>query len=214
MKNEKNILRFDLGSEKYQTNSIKYRKISADRVSQLIEPNSKDTILDIGCGTGTQLIELSKKIKKGIGIDISEGMIKKSKAILNEIQCSNVEFYMGDFLNPEREISLSNMKITKIINNYAMHHLSLEDKKVAINKMIEIAGDSLEMIVIGDLMFFDDPKKYIDQYNEIGYGPANDFPCYSKELIDMFDENLFSVNVEKIHPLVGVLKATVKNRAC
>lgn len=64
MKNKNDLSRFDLVSEKYRTNSVKYRKISADKVSELIKPNTNDVILDIGCGTGTQLIELSPKIKK------------------------------------------------------------------------------------------------------------------------------------------------------
>jgi len=35
MTNDATISRFDKGSEHYQTDSIKYRKLSADRVSQL-----------------------------------------------------------------------------------------------------------------------------------------------------------------------------------
>lgn len=78
MTNDVTISRFDKGSEHYQTDSIKYRKLSADRVSQLVAPALTDIILDIGCGTGTQLIELAGMIKRGIGIDISSGMVQKA----------------------------------------------------------------------------------------------------------------------------------------
>lgn len=73
--------------------------------------------------------------------------------------------------------------------------------------MINLAGDNLEMIVIGDLMFFDDPENYADQYDQIGYGPGIDLPCYADELACLFDGSVFTVTLDRIHPLVGVLKA-------
>lgn len=51
------------------------------------------------------------------------------------VSCINLEFHVGDFHHPEREISLGNMKINKIISNYALHHLNLEDIKMALEKM-------------------------------------------------------------------------------
>lgn len=207
MNSNTDVSRFDIGSILYRTDSIKYRKIAADKVSEFVIPSHNDVVLDIGCGTGSQLMELSPAIKKGIGIDISQGMIERCNSVLSKYNSSNLEFYLGGFLNPEQNIALSDYKINKIISNYALHHLKLEDKKAAIQKMINICGNSLEMIVIGDLMFFDNPDKYVNQYTEIGYGPSNDFPCYAEELAALFDSGLFDVTLEKLHPLVGVLKA-------
>ena len=204
---EATISRFNKGSENYQTDSIPYRKLSADRVSQVVTPTSADVILDIGCGTGSQLIELAEIIKMGIGIDISSGMIQKANDQLKKINCVNLEFHVGDFLNPEQEKSLNKRKINKIISNYALHHLTPNDKKKAVEKMMDLAGDELERIVIGDLMFFDDPENYVDQYDQVGYGPGMDLPCSADELVELFDRGVFTVTLERIHPLVGVLKA-------
>lgn len=134
-------------------------------------------------------------------------MINKANSILMDVDCSNIEFYIGDFLNLSDEIDLSKVKINKLISNYALHHLKLEDKIIALQKAINILGENLETICIGDLMLFDDPEKYISEYNTVGYGPANDFPCYCEELINVFEKNNFTVTIEQIHPLVGVLKA-------
>lgn len=133
--NDATISRFDKGSEHYQTDSIKYRKLSADRVSQLAAPTSTDVILDIGCGTGTQLIELAGMIKMGIGIDISSGMVQKANEQLIKAGCTNLEFH------------------------------------------------------------------------QIGYGPGTDLPCYADELAGLFDGTVFAVTLDRIHPLVGVLRA-------
>lgn len=211
MKDDAIVSRFNQASKQYQTDSVTYRKLSSDKVSQLLAPTSTDTVLDIGCGTGAQLIELSKTIKKGIGLDISSGMVAEAAKRSINAGCTNLEFHAGDFLCPEREISLVNRKVNKIISNYALHHLTLANKKEAVKKMIEAAGDSLEMIVLGDLMFFDDPQNYTDQYEEIGYNPENDQPSGVNELAGLFSKDLFSVTLEKIHPLVGVLRAVRKN---
>ena len=210
MKYQETTARFDKGSESYRTDSIKYRKISADKVTQMASPSSFDIILDLGCGTGTQLIELSGKIQNGIGIDISSGMIRKAEARMREAGCTNLEFHVGDFLVPDREVRLTGRGVNKIISNYALHHLTFEDKKRAVEKMIELAGENLQMIVIGDLMFFDDPENHTGQYGQIGYGPGSDLPCGADELSGLFDKKIFTVDLEAVHPLVGVLKAEVR----
>ncbi len=91
--------RFDEASNCYQTNSIIYRITSAEKVSELISPNENDIILDFGCGPGTQIIELSSKIKYGFGFDISTGMISQAKNNKLIDQCSNIDFFVYDFLN-------------------------------------------------------------------------------------------------------------------
>ncbi len=105
--------------------------------------------MDIGCGTGKQIIELSNTIRLGIGIDISEGMIKQSIENAKNENRENVEFFIGTFENPDQNVNLKEKNITKIISNYALHHLDLQKKKQAVEKMLFIGGQSLQTIVIG-----------------------------------------------------------------
>jgi 2-polyprenyl-6-hydroxyphenyl methylase/3-demethylubiquinone-9 3-methyltransferase len=50
-----------------------------------------DVVLDLGCGYGRVAIELAKKAKKIIGIDISQDNIELAKNLYQEID--NLEFY-------------------------------------------------------------------------------------------------------------------------
>ncbi len=199
--------RFDNASKKYVTDRYIWRYKAAQLVSRLVNPNSNDIILDMGCGTGKQIIELSYFIKLGIGIDISEGMIKQSIENCYNENINNVEFFIGSFDKPDGEVNLKDMQITKIISNYALHHLSLREKKKAIEKMFDVGGQSLQSIVIGDLMFFENPDKYKEKYDMIGYGPGSDQPSKVEELVECFSKFDFDVVVHKLHPLVGVLAA-------
>jgi 2-polyprenyl-6-hydroxyphenyl methylase/3-demethylubiquinone-9 3-methyltransferase len=50
-----------------------------------------DVVLDLGCGYGRVAIELAKKAKKVIGIDISQDNIELAKSLYQEI--AHLEFY-------------------------------------------------------------------------------------------------------------------------
>ena len=44
-----------------------------DLIAALVPENT--TVLDVGCGTGHQLLRMAPKIKSGVGVDLSDRMI-------------------------------------------------------------------------------------------------------------------------------------------
>lgn len=51
-------------------------------VRSLARPQPADVVLDLGCGTGHHLLALGPEVARGIGIDISPGMIELARARL------------------------------------------------------------------------------------------------------------------------------------
>jgi 2-polyprenyl-6-hydroxyphenyl methylase/3-demethylubiquinone-9 3-methyltransferase len=49
-------------------------------VRRMAQPKATDVVLDLGCGTGHHLLSLGAEIARGIGIDISPGMIELAGA--------------------------------------------------------------------------------------------------------------------------------------
>ncbi len=199
--------RFDDASKQYVTDSYHWRSKTAELINELIKPNINDIVLDLGCGTGKQIIELSRKIKLAIGVDISDGMLKQAKENIENERAHNIELYIGAFEEPELNVDLRKKCITKIISNYALHHLTTIYKQKAIEKMINIGGENLQSIIIGDLMFFENPNDYKDEFSLVGYGPEVDFPSSVEELKNCFLNFDFTVEVHRLHPLVGVVVA-------
>ena len=76
--------------------------------------------------------------------------------------------------------------------------------------MIALGGESLQTIIVGDLMFFENPNDYKEEFSLVGYGPEMDFPSNVEELTDCFLNFNFTVEVHKLHPLVGVIVAKPK----
>ncbi len=199
--------RFNDASKQYVTDSYHWRSKTAELINELIKPNINDIVLDLGCGTGKQIIELSRKIKLAIGVDISDGMLKQAKENIENERAHNIELYIGTFEEPELNVDLRKKCITKIISNYALHHLTTIYKQKAIEKMINIGGENLQSIIIGDLMFFENPNDYKDEFSLVGYGPEVDFPSSVEELKNCFLNFDFTVEVHRLHPLVGVVVA-------
>jgi len=59
----------------------------------MVDFNKNDAVVDVGCGGGRYLIELSRQgIKKGFGIDFSQNMINLCKKRAEELGLTNIEF--------------------------------------------------------------------------------------------------------------------------
>jgi ubiquinone/menaquinone biosynthesis C-methylase UbiE len=56
------------------------------------------TLADIGCGTGSLTFELARFARKVIGIDLSNEMLRRARAVAREREVRNVEFRQGDAL--------------------------------------------------------------------------------------------------------------------
>ena len=69
---------------------VKMRK----RIANKIEPGKK--IIDIACGTGTQVFELASKSDFVVGIDLSDSMIKKAFQLKNKYKVENTDFKICD----------------------------------------------------------------------------------------------------------------------
>lgn len=126
--------RFNQASNQYVTDSYYWRFKTAELINELVKANINDIVLDLGCGTGKQIIELSRKVKLAIGVDISDEMIRQAKENIENEKIHNIEPYIGTFEEPNLNVDLQKKCITKIISNYALHHLTTVYKQKAIKK--------------------------------------------------------------------------------
>ena len=62
----------------------------------------RDSILDLGCGTGSLLLELNADFSNLYGLDISENMIKKAKEKAKKYQV-DIKFFHDDMITFERK---------------------------------------------------------------------------------------------------------------
>jgi ubiquinone/menaquinone biosynthesis C-methylase UbiE len=71
-------------------------RVTSLAIEKLLPPDL--TLADIGCGTGSLTFELARFARKVIGVDLSNEMLRRARAVAKEREVHNVEFRQGDAL--------------------------------------------------------------------------------------------------------------------
>ncbi|MEO9513303.1 MAG: methyltransferase domain-containing protein [Flavobacteriaceae bacterium] len=105
------------------------------------------TILDMGCGDGTMLREISRFLSKNsvshhmIGIDLRDDVLRIARE--NSAEFHNLEFRKMDILKADASLSCD-----ILINTLTMHHFEADRIEAFLNKFISLAKVG---VVINDL---------------------------------------------------------------
>ena len=160
-------------------------------------PGPDDVVVDLGTGTGAIALALSDDAGRVIGRDISEGMLERATEKTTERGANAVSFGTGRFRDPNVPEGVA---IDIVTSNFAMHHLSDDEKREAIETLSALDP---QRIVLGDVMFFGDPDP-----EEPFYSPEVDDPATVGVLADAFTDSGYALMaVEMIDTQVGVLVA-------
>ena len=170
-------------------------KACANLVVEYADPQSSDTVLDLGTGTGAIALALAPAAERVVGRDISEGMLAQAREKADAGGHDTVEFGEGSFRDPNYD-----GPVDIVVSNFAMHHLSDEEKREAIQVIADLGP---RRFVLGDVMFFGTPDP-----EEPFYSPEVDDPSTVGLLADALTDAGFALTaVEMVHEQVGVLVA-------
>jgi ArsR family transcriptional regulator len=100
------------------------------------------TLADIGCGTGSLTFELARFAGKVIGVDLSQEMLRRARAIAKERGIHNVEFRRGDALKPP----LVSHSVDAAFSVMVLHFLAAPQRAIA--GLCRIARRGGEVIVV------------------------------------------------------------------
>jgi ubiquinone/menaquinone biosynthesis C-methylase UbiE len=108
-------------------------------VQNLARIRSSDVVLDLGCGNGHHLLALASEIARGIGIDVSPGMIALARARLwNSAWTAKLTFEVG---NAEELNGIAHQSVDLAICIGAFEHM-LDKRAVlaSIYRVLKIGG--------------------------------------------------------------------------
>ncbi|QLD87828.1 class I SAM-dependent methyltransferase [Natronomonas salina] len=192
---EEHAARFDEKASEYDDSKSEEYRACVSLVVDYADPGPEDVVLDLGCGTGAIGLRLAERAAEVIGRDISEGMMEEARRKAEGAGYDNVTFGRGSFLEPNYD-----GEVDIVVSNFAMHHLSDEEKREAIQVIADLGP---RRFVLGDVMFFDEPDP-----EEPFYSPEVDDPSTVGMLADALTDAGFSLTaVEMVHDQVGVLVA-------
>ncbi|MDG6983419.1 MAG: methyltransferase domain-containing protein [Nitrososphaerota archaeon] len=113
----------------------------------LLEVNPGDAVLDVGCGTGDDVISLAKIVGgngRAVGIDSSEAMILEARKRGTESKVLNAEFLVGSVYH----IDFPNQTFNGVLADRVFQHL--EDPRKALSEMVRVAKKGDGRIVTHD----------------------------------------------------------------
>ncbi|MDO9583036.1 MAG: class I SAM-dependent methyltransferase [Desulfomicrobium sp.] len=90
------------------------------QVCEVVRPG--DTVLDLGCGPGTQLAMVARLNPQArfIGMDLSLEMLDKAKAYFDEQGLTNITLHQGDITNLS---DFAAQSIDAVMSTVVLHHL-------------------------------------------------------------------------------------------
>ena len=168
----------------------KYDEILSEIRNRII--NHKATrVIDIGCGTGNLCGELSDKMEV-MGVDSNLEMLEHARK-----KYKNMNFKLGSFLDkPFREND-----VDIVVTTYAFHGLNDNEKKEAINNMLEYLKHDGK-IIIADFMFANDIEREKCSNNLIANG--------REDLLDVINYKYYS-NVESLEKYIKSLNCKISS---
>ncbi|MDP3430729.1 MAG: class I SAM-dependent methyltransferase, partial [Desulfomicrobium sp.] len=91
------------------------------QVCEIVRPG--DTVLDLGCGPGTQLAMVARLNPQArfIGMDLSLEMLERAKAYFDEQGLENVTLRQGDITNLS---DFATQSVDAVMSTVVLHHLA------------------------------------------------------------------------------------------
>jgi SAM-dependent methyltransferase len=95
-------------------------------------------LLDYGCGYGNKLVALASRLKKGMGIDISDARVDAAKKLACEKEIANIDFFVMDAMN----MTFGDNEFDIIVGDAILHHLNLEKSLGEIKRVLKRGGEA------------------------------------------------------------------------
>jgi ubiquinone/menaquinone biosynthesis C-methylase UbiE len=109
---------FDRWSETYERDSAaRWLREAQTAALGALALNEHDVLLDLGCGTGAAVRDAAPHVRRGVGFDVSPGMIAQAREFATGVD--NVVFVVGDVSG---RLPFDDGAFTAIVCTTAFHH--------------------------------------------------------------------------------------------
>lgn len=185
---------------------IQYKDVfkNYEEILKSVVKHSSGTVLEFGVGTGNLSKELIQAELDVIGIEPSKAM-----RVLAKEKLPNLTLLDGDFLS----FTLPNVPVNTIVSTFAFHHLTDNEKGVAIRKYYDLL-EPRGKIVFGDTMFESEEahQAMIEKAKDKGfYNLAEDLEREYYPTIptiqEIFQQNNFNVSFQQMNDFAWLLVA-------
>ncbi|MGB1140916.1 MAG: metalloregulator ArsR/SmtB family transcription factor [Halioglobus sp.] len=119
--NSRNFFRLNAEKFRQQQDLIASYGQYADVVAEVLGEaplKKRGTVLEVGPGDGSFLLELAPQFNQVVALDSAPGMLEQAREKVNEVGLPNVRFVLGDTTSPE----LDGLQADCAVINMVLHH--------------------------------------------------------------------------------------------
>ncbi|MCI0921222.1 class I SAM-dependent methyltransferase [Sphingobacterium rhinopitheci] len=127
----------------------------------------KSIVLDYGCGDGHHLLQYSKYIEYGYGIDISDMRIARARSLIEKDTINNIEVEVMDATDTVFE----DHKFDLIYGTAILHHLDLNKSLHELKRILKPDGNAIFMEPLGTNMLINLYRKLTPKARTIDEQP-------------------------------------------
>jgi SAM-dependent methyltransferase len=115
-------------------------------------PGADDTLLDVACGGGLVVCAFAPHLRHATGIDMTQAMLDRARALAVEKGVGNVSWQEGDVV----ALPYADAAFTIVVTRFAMHHFP--DPAAVLREMVRVCAAGGRIVVV-DVCAAPDPLK-------------------------------------------------------
>lgn len=142
--NSRNFFRLNADKFRQQQDLIASYGQYADVVTEVLEEaplKHRGTVLEVGPGDGSFLLELAPQFEKVVALDNAPGMLAQARDKVDEAGLANVSFVLGDPTSPE----LGDLQADCAVINMVLHHTP-NPGQVLKDVSVRLAADGVVLV--------------------------------------------------------------------
>ena len=156
-------------------------EVLAEKV-EFARPQPTDLVLDIACGPGAFALALAPKARFARGIDLTEEMVRRARALQLESRIANAAFECGD----AEQLPYPDSTFDLVTCQMAFHHMPKPQS--ALREMVRVAKPDGRLLVIDTLSPELDAKFELHNRIESTRDPSHTESLRLTTFLRMFDE--------------------------
>jgi len=131
---------FDSWSATYEQDGASrfLRQLQAQALD-LLRLGAEDLFLDVACGTGAAVREAAPRVRRAVGVDLSDGMIARARTLAAGLE--NTDFTLGE----SDHLPLGDGSVTAVLCTTAFHHFPRPDG--AVREMARVLAPGGRLVI-------------------------------------------------------------------
>ncbi len=111
---------FSIHAEDYAKSHSHAHGSDLAELVELLDPKPSEVALDVGAGTGFTTVEIARRVKRVIALDITEEMLAQARKLAAEKGVSNIMFKVGE----AEKLPFPDSSFDVVTTRRAAHHFS------------------------------------------------------------------------------------------